>query len=57
MIAYSTTNEIVIMAIYKVNLKFTHELMQGTNENNFAYFLRDYPDLLAKKWREYEEKN
>ena len=57
MIAYSTINEIVIMAIYKVNLKFTHELMQETNENNFAYFLRDYPDLLAKKWREHEEKN
>ena len=57
MIAYSTTNEIVIMAIYKLNLKFTHELMKETNENNFAYFLRDYLDLLAKKWREYEEMN
>jgi hypothetical protein len=45
------------MAIYKLNMEFTHELMQETNENNFAYFLRDYPDLLAKKWREYEEKN
>ena len=53
MITYSTRNEIVFMAIYKVNLKFTHELMKETNENNFAYFLRDLPDLIAKKWREY----
>ena len=57
MIAYSTTNEIVIMAIYKLNLKFTHELMQYVNEENYPEFLRCYDCLLSKKWREYEGMN
>ena len=57
MIAYSTINEIVIMAIYKLNLKFTHELMQYVNKDNYFSFLTRYYDLLADKWREYEEKN
>ena len=57
MIAYSTTNEIVIMAIYKLNLKFTHELLKDVNKDNYFSFLTRYYDLLADKWREYEGLN
>ncbi len=57
MITYSTRNEIVFMAIYKLNLKFTHELLKDVNKDNYFSFLTRYYDLLADKWREYEGKN
>ena len=57
MITYSTRNEIVIMAIYKLNLRFTHELLKDVNKDNYFSFLTRYDDLLADKWREYEGLN
>lgn len=57
MITYSTRNEIVFMAIYKLNLKFIHELLKDVNKDNYFSFLTRYYDLLADKWREYEGLN
>lgn len=57
MITYSTRNGIVFMAIYKLNLRFTHELLRDVNKDNYFSFLTRYYDLLADKWREYEGLN
>lgn len=57
MITYSTRNGIVIMAIYKLSLRFTHELLKDVNKDNYFSFLTRYYDLLADKWREYEGLN
>ncbi len=57
MIAQHIINEIVIMAIYNLNLRFTHELMEYVNEENYPEFIRCYDCLLNKKWREYESLN
>ncbi len=54
MITYSTRNGIVFMALYKLNLRFTHELLKDVNKDNYFSFLTRYYDLLADKWREYE---
>jgi len=47
----------VIMAIYKLNLRFTHELLKDVNKDNYFSFLTRYYDLLADKWREHEGMN
>ncbi len=47
----------LIERIYRLNLKFVHELWQQVDDYNYPEFIRCYYCVLNKKWKEYQELN